>query len=128
MNGKNPDGLYYLEHQLRVPLETLFELVLTPENGYPEGTSHLFEKGIHGNTISYLKENEKRKEERFKHEQRAHKVSLMTPGTRVRRKIKANEFVNGIVKETDPENARVTILLDTGKTCCIFPDTLSLPE
>lgn len=126
MNGKKPDGLYYLEHQLRVPLETLFELVLTPENGYPDGVETLFEKGLHGNLLQIQRERAKTKEIEYKFQQRVEMCNRFSIGTRVKRKIKTNEFALGVVSDSDPENGRVSVLLDTGKTCCIFPDTLSL--
>tara|TARA_X000001036_G_scaffold324387_2_gene302933 strand:- start:1721 stop:4789 length:3069 start_codon:yes stop_codon:yes gene_type:complete len=125
LGDKQIDGLYYLDHQLKVPLETLFELVLTPENGYPHGVSHLFEKGLHANTIKYLKDNEKIKEATFKLNQRTEATRTFSPGMRVKRKIKANEFVEGTIEKIDIENTKLTIILDNGKKCSILPDTIS---
>ena len=119
------DGLYYLEHQLQVPLETLFELVLTEEAGYSHGTATLFEKGPYGEIIQGCKEHSKLMESRYKDRQRKDAAKTFRPGMNVRRKIKANEFMNGVVKEVDEENARVTVELSNGKTACIFPDSLS---
>ena len=125
LGNKKIDGLYYLDHQLKVPLETLFELVLTPENGYPHGIAHLFEKGIHSETIKYLKDNEKTKEITFKRNQRLEATRSFKVGMKIKRKIKANEYVEGTIEKIDIENTKLTILLDNGKKCCILPDSIS---
>tara|TARA_X000001036_G_scaffold439344_1_gene490175 strand:- start:175 stop:3291 length:3117 start_codon:yes stop_codon:yes gene_type:complete len=126
MNGNTPDGLYYLNHQLKVPLETLFELVLTEENGYPHGVAHLFEKGLHSNTIKFLTDKEKTNENIHKFEKRVRATKTFRKGMRVKRKTGTNTFVLGTVEEIDEENGRVLIILDeTGKKSNIFPDTLS---
>ena len=125
MGSKQYDGLYYLEHQLQVPLETLFELVLTPEAGYEHGTATLFEKGPRGEIIKEAKEHAKTMEIRYKLDQRLEATRTFKPGMKVKRKLPKNEFMNGVVKEVDEENARVTVELSNGKTACIFPDSLS---
>tara|TARA_B100000073_G_scaffold346551_1_gene358218 strand:- start:990 stop:1853 length:864 start_codon:yes stop_codon:yes gene_type:complete len=119
------DGLYYLEHQLRVPLETLLELVLTPENGFQHGTAEIFEKGAFGETIELLKKAAQDRDNKYKNTQRIAAAAVFTEGMRVKRKIKTNEFVAGTVQNVDLDLARVSVLLDTGKICNIFPDSLS---
>jgi len=119
------DGLYYLDHQLRVPLETLLELVLTPENGFQHGTAEIFEKGAFGETIELLKKAAQDRDNKYKNTQRIAAAAVFTEGMRVKRKIKTNEFVAGTVQNVDLDLARVSVLLDTGKICNIFPDSLS---
>ena len=121
-----PDGMYYLEHQLRVPLQTLFELVLTPENGWPNGTSTLFEKGHYSETIALLKTNAKEREQRHKFQQRLNYTAKFTIGTKVKRKINSTESIHGIVTNVDYENGRIAVSLENNKNCNIFPDSLSI--
>ncbi len=121
-----PDGLYYLEHQLKTPLETLFELVLTPENGWDNGTSSLFENGAYADTIKLLKDSSKEREQQHKLNQRIKLTAKFKTNDKISRKISATESVNGTVTSVDYENGRVAILLDNSKKCNIFPDSLTL--
>ena len=66
LNKQNPEGLYcqpdplyYLEHQLRSPLETLLGLLM-------EDTRDIFENGKQSNKIEELKEDQKSRQKEYR--------------------------------------------------------------
>ena len=104
----------------------MFELVLTPENGWDNGTSSLFENGAYADTIKLLKDSSKEREQQHKLNQRIKLTAKFKTNDKISRKISATESVNGTVTSVDYENGRVAILLDNSKKCNIFPDSLTL--
>ena len=66
LNKQNPEGLYcqpdplyYLEHQLRSPLETLLGLLM-------EDTRDIFENGKQSGKIEELKEDQKSRQKEYR--------------------------------------------------------------
>jgi len=121
MSDKRPDGLYYLEHQLKVPMETLFELVL------PEGdTRVLFENGPYGNLIKSLKEQQKIRETIWKQNVRHTSAQTFTVGQRIMKRVGRQEPRKGVVISVDGDRLQIRFDDATNKLSKIFPDSIHI--
>lgn len=119
MNGRRPDGLYYLEHQLRVPLETLFELVL------PNGdTSVLFENGPYGSLIESLKSSQKVRETDYKANKRLIKAQGFTEGQIIIKKVGNQNPRDGTILKINGDRLEIKFHDAPDKISKIYPDSI----
>ena len=118
MQDQRPDGLYYLEHQLRNPLQTLFELVL-PNND----TSVLFENGPYGSKIKRLKDEQKVRETQYKGNKRLEKAQGFREGQAIIKRVGTQPLRSGTVLKI--EGDRITVKFeDSTKSSTIYPDSI----